>query len=162
MGKEIPWDIREHAEELYIVDRLTFEQVAQQTDVSATQLKNWAAAGEWREKREEYRASLQEIKSNTIKLRRALIAKAVKSLDPQDIYAAVRLENAATKQAKKDGVAPDIDRPRIFLENMEFVADVLKEIDPEGLKILARNFETILIRFKDHEESRLKAIPTVS
>jgi hypothetical protein len=50
--------------------------------------------------------------------------------------------------------AAGADLPRVFLENMEFVANVLKEIDPEGLKILAKNFDAIVNRFKDlHAET---------
>jgi hypothetical protein len=43
----------------------------------------------------------------------------------------------------------DIDRPKIFLEDMEFIAETLKEVDPEGLKIFAGNFELIIQRFKE-------------
>ena len=42
----------------------------------------------------------------------------------------------------------DIDRPAIFLETLEWIALKLKETDPEGLKVLARNFDTLVIQFK--------------
>ena len=43
MAKEISWEIREQAEELYIVDGKTFDEVAEITGVSVAQLKRWGA-----------------------------------------------------------------------------------------------------------------------
>ena len=43
----------------------------------------------------------------------------------------------------------DIDRPKIFLEDLEFMAGILKDIDPAGLKVLGKNFDTIVQRFKE-------------
>ena len=40
------------------------------------------------------------------------------------------------------------DRPKVFLENLEWIARQLKETDPAGLKILAANFDHLIIRFK--------------
>lgn len=147
--KEYSFEIRERAEELYVIDGLTFDEVSTDTGVASITLKKWATAEDWRGKREEYRASLKDIRGNIVKLRKKLFAKAVDSLDPQDVFAAVRLEGVALKGGKKEGKPVEIDRPKIFLEDMEFVAKTLQEIDPEGLKIFARNFETIVSRFKD-------------
>lgn len=150
MGKEIDWETREQAEELYIVDGRTFEEAARITGVSVSQLKNWGRDGDWKEKRQEHRQLLRSIKSTKVKLRRELLQKALQSQDPQDVYAAVRLETvAARERSGHDRVAAGPDRPAIFLEDMEFIAATLKEIDPEGLKILARNFEQIVTRFKE-------------
>ena len=140
---------REEARELYVIDGLTFEQVAGATGIAASTLQSWSNEEGWPEGRREYRESLREIRRNTVALRKKLIAEALESCDPQKVYAAVRLENVAARTApKQQGVEPDIDRPRVFMEDMEFVAEVLKEIDPEGLKIFARHFETIIQRFK--------------
>jgi len=64
----------------------------------------------------------------------------------------IRLEKLARERESKgqESSAPDADLPKIFLENMEFVAGVLKDIDPEGLRVLARNFDVIVNRFKEH------------
>ena len=51
-------------------------------------------------------------------------------------------------EAKTQNQVQEVDRPKLFLENLSFLAEVLKEIDPEGLKILGRSFETIVGRFK--------------
>jgi uncharacterized protein YjcR len=148
MGKEIDWEVRERAEELYIVDGLTFDEAALETGVSVTQLKNWSAAEGWREKREEFRAARRDIKSTVMQLRKDLAKKAKDNPDPQNIYAFIRLETMAGKQNKKQETAAKIDRPALFLEAMEFIAGILKDTDPEGLKVLAKNFDSLIEKFK--------------
>lgn len=43
---------------------------------------------------------------------------------------------------------PAIDRPALFLEDMQFIAEALKDIDPEALRSFGRNFDAIVDRFK--------------
>lgn len=147
------WEIRERAEELYVVDGKTYDEVASATGVSFSQVQRWAADDAWQDKRRELRQALGEIKRNTVLLRKKLISEALEKLDPQIVYAVTRLETQATRTERRpEEAAPDIDRPRLFLENLEFIAGVLKETDPEGLKILARNFELLVSRFKEAEK----------
>ncbi len=153
MAKEISWEIRVTAEELYITEGLTFEQVAKKTDVSVSQLKRWAKEGDWKTKRKEHRLGLLEIKRNYDRLRQGIVEKALNSLDPQDVYAALRIEKLNRETSKStDEIKIEIDRPKIFLEDLEFIIEVLKEIDPEGLKVLAKSFDTIVARFKESHE----------
>jgi len=81
------------------------------------------------------------------------------SLDPQDIYAAVRLKNVVDKQTRPaaEVAAQAIDKPKLFLENFDFIARTLKEIDPEGLKVLAENYDEIVARFKAENEKAAAA-----
>ena len=148
MAREIDWEIRERAEELYVVDGLTFEQTAKETGVSVTQLKNWSGAEGWRDKREEYRVNKQSIRSTVTKLRKQLAQDALSTSDPQKVFAFIRLEALAGRQERKAVDAPKIDRPALFLEDMEFIASVLKERDPEGLKILAKSFDVLIEQIK--------------
>lgn len=148
MGREIDLEIRYRGEEMYIVDGLTFEQVAAETGVSVTQLKNWSAADGWREKREEYRRTRKDLQSTLLTLRKNMAERAKNDPDPQNIYAFIRLETLADRKEKKHEVVAKIDKPTIFLENIEFIASVLKDIDPEGLKALAKNFDELITRFK--------------
>lgn len=155
MATEISWEIREQAEELYIVDGKTFEEVSEITGVSITQLKRWGAGDQnenissWTERKREYRTAFVNIRRDTVLLRKKMTQRALKSLDPQDLYAVVKLETMAARQGKKDDQIVEIDRPALFLNDMEFVANTLKEIDPEGLKIFARNFDVIISKFKE-------------
>ena len=149
MGKEIDWEIRDRAEESYVVEGLTFEQVAGATGVSISQLKNWAAAEDWRKQREEYRAARKGSRENLMALRTKLAKEALSNPDPQNIYAFVRLETLSLKEKKTtETAAPKIDKPALFMEAVEFIAGYLKETDPEGLKILARNFDGLITAFK--------------
>ena len=76
--------------------------------------------------------------------------------DPQNIHEVINLEKLATVLEKKsdDKEVQDIDRPKIFLEDLQFVAETLKEIDPEGLKVLSRTFDVIVKRFKAQSAER--------
>jgi len=41
-----------------------------------------------------------------------------------------------------------IDRPALFMEAVEFIAGYLRANDPEGLKVLANNFDGLIVEFK--------------
>jgi hypothetical protein len=118
------------------------------TRLSVTQLKNWSGAEGWREKREEYRVNKQSIRSTVTALRKKLALDALSTSDPQKVFAFIRLEALANRAEKKTGDAPKIDRPAIFLEDLEFIASVLKDRDPEGLKVLANSFDVLIEQIK--------------
>ena len=151
--KEHSFEMRQMAEELYVEEGLTYEEVSRQLEIGVNTVKTWGADGKWTDRRKEYLEARRTLKENLAKLRQAMIEKATNNLDPQDVYAVIRLEKLAReRRQKQEEQGPDIDRPRVFLENLEFVVDVLKELDPEGLKVLARNFDTIIHRFKEANE----------
>lgn len=150
MPSEISWEIRERAEGLYIIDGLTYDQVADRTGVSVTQLKRWGADGKWTEQKKEYRRELSDLRRGSVQLRAKLLRKVLDSPspDPQDVYALARFERVAalTTGAREEKI--DIDRPAVFLENIEWLAKTLKDMDPEGLKVLAKNFDALIIKYK--------------
>jgi transposase-like protein len=149
MGKEYDFEVREQAEDLYVIGGQTFEQVARETGVSVTQLKTWGTADGWQERKKEYRSSIKNIRSNMMVLRKELLQKAVNSLSPLDVFATAKLELLAMKEdKKKDPSITETDKPAMFLGNLEFIAGILKDHDPEGLKILARNFDFLVDAFK--------------
>jgi len=106
MHKEIPWEIRERAEELYVYDGYTFEAVAESTGVSVSQLKRWGAAGGWRDRKKEHRQILTELKQKKMLLRQRLINSALssKTPDPQAVYAFARMEELAIRDAVETGL----------------------------------------------------------
>ena len=128
MAKEISWEIREQAEELYIVDGKTFEEVAEITGVSVAQLKRWGTgfpdpddpekkSSSWTDRKKEYRTAFTNIRRDTVLLRKRLISKALKSLDPQDVYAISSLESTVAKvqqAAGADIVATGLKEKRII------------------------------------------------
>ena len=58
-----------------------------------------------------------------------------------------------TKEKKQEVHQAPVDKPALFLESVEFIVSVLNEIDPEGLKVMAKNFDTIIQRFKEQHEA---------
>ena len=147
-----PEETRELAEEIYIYDGKTLEQVADKTQIPMPTLKQWSSDGSWFQKKKEYQAAALEIKHNTIQLQRRLTEKALETLDPQAVYALARFRAATRKEALQDEKEPDIDRPRMFLEDMEFAVKILQEVDPVALKLFGKHFGLIVRRWKEQHE----------
>jgi len=151
MAKEHDLEIRFQAEEMFVECRLTHEEIADRLDIGLSTIRRWSTDGDWKKLREEYFQRRRMLKSNLAKLRENMMERASNNLDPQDVYAVIRLEKLARERESKgqENTAPDVDLPKIFLENLEWIAEILKEIDPEALKVFGRNFETIVQKFKE-------------
>lgn len=146
MGKEIPWEIRERAEELYIVEGLTFEQVAGQTGVSVSQLKRWARPNEieaasWQDRRREYRTAFDHIKRDTVLLRKRLVAKALKSLDPQHVYAIASLESTVARIESKDSAPAEHINP----DKIQAIKTPADAVDALG-DVVERKINAMLVK----------------
>lgn len=64
----------------------------------------------------------------------------------KDIKAGLTLiDEIETKYAQ----VPMLDRPGCFLEDLQFIIETIRELDPEGLKIVARNFDLLVARGKE-------------
>lgn len=150
MAREHDLEIRFQAEELFVEHRLTHEDIAERLDIGLSTIRRWSAEGDWKTLREEHFQRRRMLKSNLAKLRENMMERAADNLDPQDVYAVIRLEKLARegKFKNQENTAPDVDLPKIFLENLEWIARVLKDTDPEGLKVLARNFDYLTDKFK--------------
>ncbi|MBN1627113.1 MAG: hypothetical protein JW944_11365 [Deltaproteobacteria bacterium] len=152
----IDQEIREQAEELFTIEGLTLEEISRRLSISDRTLANWSASGNWMERRKKHREDIASIKSNSFKLRKELARKALETLEnmqsinPQDMHGFKSvLTMIEPKEKEKDQTVVDIDRPKLFLENLEFIVNVLKEIDQEGLKVMLRNLDEITRRFKE-------------
>lgn len=98
-------DIRQRAEELFIIDGLTLQEVAGQLAISERTLANWSSDGEWVQRRREYQNAARDIKYYGKMTRLKLIKDAMTSLDPQKIYAFATLERTmADKEAQSSGL----------------------------------------------------------
>lgn len=58
------------------------------------------------------------------------------------------IERADAAAALAAQAGPQVDRPALFLETLEWIARQLRGTDPEGLKVLARNFDHLVVTFK--------------
>jgi len=140
-------EIRSLARDLYVSRGFTFKEVEARTGINDSTLKRWAKEEDWSGRKYKLLQENLDVTEQYRELRRKLVEQAVSTLDPQKIWPALKLEtilNPGT-EAKE----AEVDRPRIFLEDLEFMVGVLKEINPEGLKVVAGSFSTIVERFKE-------------
>lgn len=145
MAEPIPFEVRERAEELYIVEGRTLEQTAKTLKISEGSVMRWSAENGWKDKQREYRRALSDIKRNTVLLRKKLIQQAMQSLDPQHVYAVARLE-AAAKGRAEEAQAPPEGEPRSIATAQDAI-DALQEAveskinrmlaHPEAIKLAA-------------------------
>lgn len=154
MGAEIPLEIRFRAEEMYVVDGLTYDQVAEASGVSVTQLKRWGADSDWGERRSEYRTALSSIRRDTVLLRQKLIEKAMNSLDPQAVYAVARMEAAAAKAVKPDpdAVLSSVD-PKIIKTPEDAVGALSEVIERKLNTLLSQPGAISLAAIKDVKQA---------
>jgi len=173
MGQEYSQAVRGKAKELYTADGLTYEAVAEalaemfpSPTPSLSQIKRWAKTEGWRSRKDKLRQDAMELEEGSIEAKKLLLDQCLSKLkairegdhiDSQTLFGMVRVVNVVSPKKKDttdDIRPPDIDRPALFLEDLQFIANILKELDPEGLKVLARSFDLIVARFKaEHAEA---------
>ena len=142
--------VRTDAESLYVEDGLSYDDIADELHVSANTIKRWGADGGWVERRNEFVRRRRTLKAKLLELRETMMSKAIGSTEAQDAHAVIHLEKLAlVQEGKADAGTLEIDRPKVFLEDLEFIAETLKETDPEGLKVLAKSFTMLISRFKE-------------
>lgn len=108
------WEIREAAEELYIIDGQTYEQVAERTGVSISQLKRWGVESipTWTERRREYRQAQTSVRRGVMMAKAKLIESVIESEDPMKAFAfgaIVKSGAVIDKEARErsQGVQPE-------------------------------------------------------
>lgn len=83
---------------------------------------------------------------------------ALGAVDNQAIYAYNNILKTLLdiRERTDAGRGAVIDRPKLFLEDLEFVAEHLKQHDPEGLRAFAKNFDGLVRKFKEQEHANPK------
>ena len=105
------------AQELYCMDRLSFERVSELTGVATSTLKRWADKYRWRERREELAQVESEIRFNTVMGRKAILQRLLEAEDGKEAsqvaFAVASLESLALKQAEPAaaGKIPSFSEP---------------------------------------------------
>ncbi len=118
MAEAYPLDTRLNARGFFVVDGMTYDQVAQATGVSISQLKKWGSDEGWTTRRKEYRDAQVSIRENTVLLRAGLLKNALTTKDAQDVYAVAAMEKIAIALEKVRHGVPDAGEPD--LPDMEF------------------------------------------
>ena len=92
------------AQELYCLDRLSFDRVSELTGVATSTLKRWADKYHWRERRDELAQVESEIRFNTVLGRKAILQRLLTAEDGKEAsqiaFAVASLESLALKQAE--------------------------------------------------------------
>ena len=105
------------AQELYCMDRLSFERVSELTGVATSTLKRWADKYRWRERREELAQVESEKRFNTVMGRKAILQRLLEAEDGKEAsqvaFAVASLESLALKQAElaAAGKIPSFSEP---------------------------------------------------
>jgi hypothetical protein len=139
----IDLDVRQRAEELFIIDGLTLQEVAGQMAISERTLANWSSEGEWVQRRREYQNAARDIKYYGKMTRLKLIKDAMTSLDPQKIYAFATLERTLAEPKAELG-NPKSEAGDQKLENIaistpqEAITALQEAIDAKLRGMLAR------------------------
>ena len=132
------------AQELYCVDRLSFDAVAREVGVAASTLKRWAERDAWRAKREEIARADADLRANKV-LARAKAVKAFLDKPKADMaFAVASLETLALKEAeaaRQNAIRNDSrDLPMEISVNTpaEAIAALRKAVERKLALLLAR------------------------
>lgn len=107
-------ETRDRAEELYVIDGMTLEEVATATGIPERTVQKWSADEGWKTRQKEYRNAASEIRRYTRLTKLKLIKAAMTSLDPQQIYAFAALERSTARTVDGDAATgPAIDAREI-------------------------------------------------
>ncbi len=141
------------AQELYCVDRLTFDRVADLVGVASSTLKRWAEKYEWRKKREEIVEAEAKIRTNTIKGRAAVLEHLIKATSGKEAsqvaFAVSSLETLALKQQELAlaGKVPTTADPKekIVVKDRADAIRALKEAVENKLSFALQNPDNITV-----------------
>jgi len=125
---EYPAETVFQAQDLYCVDRLTFDEVAARIGVAVSTVKRWGQKFEWRSKREELARLESDIRINTFKARATMLEKVIDQGGALDAFAVAKLETLVIDQARfktelGQGAAPAAP---IKFENAAHAASLLE------------------------------------
>lgn len=147
------------AKDLY-ADRRSLVDISKQLDISDTTLRRWKAESKvpgedldgWDKARVQRRSISERVMALFLRELGSAESTAKGAVTSATGDSLTKLGSLAVRWAEVErsaaGRALDIDSPKIFLENLEWLAKSLRDLDPEGLKVLARNFDALIIQFK--------------
>jgi transcriptional regulator with XRE-family HTH domain len=146
------------ARQLY-ADGMSQTQIAKELDVSDATVGRWKKdswlpgenTDEWEKARKTKRSTVERLAVLFDRELKAAEDAAAGTVGPATFDALQKLGGMVRRWQeieREDSSASSIDRPKVFLEDLQFIAEHLKNTDPEGLKVLARNFDPLVMAFK--------------
>ena len=158
--KEHDWEIREEAERLYVEDGLSYAEICKQLNVPVKTLQRWSVLDgkyacndtdermTWSKKRQGFIRDRITINQNFRDMVKNSIANASTGKDPKYVFAALAaLKEERERRGKPQGELK-IDKPRLFMEHVEYVVKYLKDNDMEAFQLFARNLQKMIRQFK--------------
>jgi hypothetical protein len=100
MGWEHEAETVWQAQELYCVDRLSFDAVAKATGVAASTLKRWSERDGWRNKREEIARAQAGIRADKVLARAKMIKSLIDKPRADTAFGVAALESLTLKEAE--------------------------------------------------------------
>lgn len=146
MAFEHESELKWRAQELYCVDRLTFERVAEITGVASSTLRRWADTYQWREKRDEIAQAESDIRTNQVLARSKLLGKLMQDGDAQTAFAFNALESLTLKREElvaSGKLDSAITLPARPIETHADVVAALRETIQNRLQQLATRKEAL-------------------
>lgn len=145
---EYPPEIVFQAQELYCVDRLTYEAVSTRLKIAQSTLKRWGKDYDWRGKREQLARAEADIRANTYLARAKMLAKVVDEGGALDAFAVAKLETLALDQARfKIETAPEsASAAPVAFDTPAQAAELLEKTLEKRLGSLLANPETINLK----------------
>jgi uncharacterized protein YjcR len=125
MAEAYPYETRINARGHYVIDGMTYEQVADVAGVSVSQLKKWGVDEGWVARRKEYREAQASIEESTILLRAELLKNALSTKAAQDVYAVAAMEKLAVAMGKVKPVQMPVTVPDMSFSDPEEMVDEL-------------------------------------
>ncbi|MCF6265241.1 MAG: DUF1804 family protein [Desulfuromusa sp.] len=137
--------------------------VAEELEVSRQTLTTWKTNtlkpgeefDEWDKARQQKASNVERLRSLFNQELQHLEDNPTGALNPASMDALTKLgslvqrwEKMEEESRQRETAGAEFDRPAVFLENIEWLAKTMNDIDPEGLKVLARNFDHLIIQFK--------------
>lgn len=136
-------ETRDRAEEMYVIDGMTQDEISEQTGISIFTIKRWSADDGWKAKRREYRDAENEIKRYSRLTRLKLIKDAMTSLDPQKIYAFAALERASLQGPGHADPGVPVDIPDREIKTPQEAISVLQEAIESKLRLMLASPDAI-------------------
>ncbi|WP_027390873.1 DUF1804 family protein [Chrysiogenes arsenatis] len=141
---------------MYTADGKSLTEIADALGVSRQSVAAWKAEtrrgseehDDWDRARQQKRTNVQRLRDLFERELTALETSQAGSLSAGSLDAITKL-GTLVQRWEQAGAAPAYDRPRVFLENLQFIIGWLREHDPAGLAVLAESFDPLTTAFKE-------------
>ncbi|MBE0598296.1 MAG: DUF1804 family protein [Desulfuromonadales bacterium] len=140
---------------MYTADGRSLTDIEDALGVSRQTLSVWKAESkrpnedldDWDRARAQKRSNVQRLRALFDRELTALEETRAGDLSAVSLDAITKLGTLVQRWEIAE-TGPAYDRPRVFLENLQFIIGWLRENNPEGLKVLAESFDPLTTAFK--------------